>query len=161
LEELDMASHKPIFSLQNLNHGWWQADLADTDGSQGTTITVSSIPQEPFLPMLRAIRLLLLGSSESACIWWTEPGQYRWHFSRQGARLQIHIHWRGDSRDWSDEQAETILHIECNMLTFTKRFAHQLNQLNYQAQTPVVPQTDLQQLQDAIVAYTQAEPRYR
>jgi hypothetical protein len=90
---------KLAFSLQNLNHGWWQATLSDD--TQQATITASSVSGEPLLRLLWAVRLLLLGANESRCIWLEEPGQYRWLFSR--TQRQIQILWFDDAGNWSDE----------------------------------------------------------
>jgi hypothetical protein len=62
-----MSPKKLAFSLEDLHHGWWQAILSD--GAQQATITASSIPEEPLLPLLWAVRLLLLGAEESKCTW--------------------------------------------------------------------------------------------
>jgi hypothetical protein len=80
---------KPVFSLQKLHHGWWQAVLSDS--IHEVTLRASSVPSEPLLPLLWAIRLLFLGANESKCIWWEEPGQYRWLFSRRDEQIHIHI----------------------------------------------------------------------
>jgi hypothetical protein len=53
---------------KDLHHGWWQAVLSD--GTQQATIMASSFPEELLLPLLWAVRLLLLGANESTCTWW-------------------------------------------------------------------------------------------
>src|SRR5690348_1084331 len=60
---IPMSARKFDFSLQRFPHGWWAATLSD--GLQEATITASSIPSEPLLPLLWAVRLLLLGTSEA------------------------------------------------------------------------------------------------
>src|SRR6266568_7331105 len=101
-----MPSTKLFFSLQDLHHGWWVAMLSD--GVNEATIKASYIPAEPLLPLLWAVRRLLLGANDSKCIWWGEPGQHRWLFTRIEKRLQIHILWFYDGANWSDEKGETV-----------------------------------------------------
>ena len=161
-----MSSTKLVFSLQDLHHGWWQAVLSDD--TQQVTITASSIPEEPLLPLLWAVRLLLLGAEESTCIWWEEPGQYHWLFSRTEKQLQIHIVWFDDRRGFSEykgktivrseKKGKTVLRMECDLLVFAKRLAHQLSQLEYQEGKPPVPQEEYQKLKDAITVFEHAEP---
>ena len=152
-----MSSTKLVFSLQNLHHGWWQAVLSD--GTQRATITASSIPEEPLLPLLWAVRLLLLGADESKCIWWEEPGQYRWLFSRTEKQIQIHIVWFADGRGWSDEKGKTVVRLKCDLLAFAKRLAHQLSQLEYQEGKPVVTGEEYQKLKDAIRVFEGTNPK--
>jgi hypothetical protein len=140
---------KLVFSLQKLHHGWWQAVLSD--GIHEAILTASSVPSEPLLPLLWAVRLLLLGANESKCIWWEEPGQYRWLFSRIDEQIHIHIIWFDDTRDWSDDKGKTILSMECDLLAFAKRFSHQLGQLEYQEKTPAVTPQEHQKLKEAII----------
>src|SRR5260221_5075938 len=151
-----MSSTKLVFSLQDLHHGWWQAVLSD--GTQQATIMASSIPEEPLLPLLWAVRLLLLGADESKCTWWEEPGQYRWLFSRTEKQIQIHILWFADGRRWSDEKGKTVVRMECDLLAFAKRLAHQLGQLEYQEGKPAVAQEEYQKLKDAITLFERAKP---
>jgi|SRR5215467_7036049 len=150
-----MPPAKLVFSLQDLHHGWWQADLSDS--TQQATITASSVTGGPLLRLLEAVRLLLLGANESNCLWLEEPGQYRWLFSRTEKRLQIHIVWFNDARNWADEKGETVLLMECDLLTFAKRLAHQLGQLEYQGDDPGVTQEDYQKLKEAITAFEHAK----
>lgn len=102
-----MSASKFDFSLQKHHHDGWLAILSD--GLQEATITASSIPSEPLLPLLWAVRLLLLGNSEARCSWWEEPGEYRWLFSRQDGNVLIHILWFKDIAGWSDEKGQTVL----------------------------------------------------
>ena len=150
-----MTSTKPVFFLQDLHHGWWQAVLSD--GIQKATITASYTPQEPLLPLLWAVRSLLLGADESTCTWWEEPGQYRWLFSRTEKQLQIHIVWFNESRRQSDKKGETVLRMECGLLAFAKRLAHQLGQLEYQEGKAAVLQEEYQKLKDAITVFEHAD----
>lgn len=154
-----MSHTEFVFSLRDLHHGWWQADLSD--GIQQITMTVSSIPQEPLLPMLSALRLLLLGARASTCIWWEEPGQYRWLFSHTEHLLQIHIIRFNDSSDWSNEKGQTVLRMECSLLAFAKRFAHQLIQLGYREGKPAIDQEEYQKLKDAITVFEHANSTNR
>ncbi|HZT99097.1 MAG TPA: hypothetical protein VFA10_05525 [Ktedonobacteraceae bacterium] len=150
-----MSPAKFAFSLQDLHHGWWQAVLSD--GIQEVTITASYTPQEPLLPLLWAIRSLLLGADESTCIWWEEPGQYRWLFSRTEKQLHIYIVWFDEHRRLSDRKGEAILRMECDLLAFAKRLAHQLGQLEYQEGKAAVPQEEYQKLKDAITVFEHAD----
>jgi hypothetical protein len=84
-----MSATNFTFWLQKPHPRDWVAVFSD--GVQETIITASDIPAEPLLPLLWAVRLLLLGASDSRCSWWEEPGEYRWLFSRQGEKLFIHI----------------------------------------------------------------------
>jgi hypothetical protein len=118
----------------------------------------SSVTGGPLLRLLWAVRLLLLGATESKCIWLEEPGQYRWLFSRAEKQLQIHIVWFDDSRGWSDEKGETVLRIECDLLPFAKRLSHQLGQLAYQGDDSGVPPQEYQKLKEAITAFEHAKP---
>lgn len=151
-----MSATKLDFSLQDLHHGWWQAALSD--GSQQATITASSVTGGPLLRLLWAVRLLLLGANESKCIWLEEPGQYRWLFSRAEKQIQIQIIWFDDTGDWSDEKGKTVLHMECDLLPFAKRFSHQLGQLEYQEGNPAVPPQEYQKLKEAITAFEHTKP---
>ena len=146
-----MSATKLNFSLQRFPHGWWGATLSD--GLEEATITASSIPSEPLLPLLWAVRLLLLGTSEARCSWWEEPGEYRWLFSRRDESVLIHILWFKDIGNWSDEKGQTVLKMECDLLAFAKRFSQQLNQIGYQEKRPAVPEEDYQRLQEALVEY--------
>lgn len=152
-----MAPTKLAFSLRSLHHGWWQAVLSDE--TQQATITASSVPEEPLVPLLWAVRLLLLGADESQCVWWEEPGQYRWLFSRIEKQIQIHIVWFADSRGWSDEKGKTVVRMEGDLLAFAKRLAHQLDQLEYQEGKPVVAHEEYQKLKDALRIFEGAQPR--
>jgi hypothetical protein len=151
-----MSPTKLVFSLQDLHHGWWQAVLSD--GTKQVTLTASSVTGAPLLRLLWAVRLLLLGASESKCIWLVEPGQYRWLFSRTEEQIQIHIVWFNDVRDWSDEKGKTLLRMECDLLAFAKRLSHQLDQLKYQEGNPAVPLQEYQKLKEAITAFEQVRP---
>jgi hypothetical protein len=152
-----MSPKKLAFSLEDLHHGWWQAILSD--GAQQATITASSIPEEPLLPLLWAVRLLLLGAEESKCTWWEEPGQYRWLFSRTEKQMQIHILWfTGGRVGLSDEKGKTVVRLEGDLLAFAKRLAHQLSQLEYQEGKPVVAHEEYQKLKDAITVFEHAQP---
>lgn len=144
------------FSLEKLHHERWVARISD--GVQEAFITASSLPSEPLLPMLWAVRLLLLGASDARCSWWEEPGEYRWLFSRHDEQILIHVLWFKEIANWSDERGETILRMECNLLQFAKRFSHQLNQLSYQEGVPAVPPEDYQKFQEALGAYEQRKP---
>jgi hypothetical protein len=146
-----MPAPKLSFFLQNLHHGWWQAVLSD--GVQETTITASSIPIEPLLPLLRAVRLLLLGANEAKCSWWQEPGEYRWLFSRQDEQVLIHIVWFDSIANWSDEKGKTVLQMESDLFMFAERLSHQLGQLEYQEGSSAVPPQDYQKLQEAFAAF--------
>jgi hypothetical protein len=150
-----MSATKLVFSLQDLHHGWWQAVLSN--GFQEATITGSAIPEEPLLPLLWAVRLLLLGANASRCIWWGEPGQYRWLFSRTEQQIQIRIVWFANHQHWSDDKGKTIVHMECNLLAFAKRFSHQLGQLEYQNGSPAVVPQEYQRLKDAILLCEQKQ----
>jgi hypothetical protein len=150
---------KLIFSLQKLHHGWRQAVLSDS--IHEVTLRASSVPSEPFLPLLWAVRLLLLGANESKCIWWEETGQYRWLFSRRDEQIHIHIIWFDDTRDWSDDRGKIILRMECSLLAFAKRFSHQLGQLEYQEKTPVVAPQEHQILKEAITVLEYVKPKKR
>lgn len=130
-----MPTPKLSFFLQNLHHGWWVAVLSD--GVQEATITASSIPSEPLLPLLWAVRLLLLGASEAKCSWWEEPGEYRWLFSRQAEQILIHIVWFDSIADWSDEKGKTVLQMESDLLTFAKRLS--INWANSSIKRGVLP----------------------
>ncbi len=151
-----MAETTLLFSLQDLHHGWWQAVLSD--GLQQATLTASAVPEEPLLPLLWAVRLLLLGASESTCTWWGEPGQYRWLFSRTETQLQIHIVRFEDHRSWSNEKGKTVLRMECDVLAFAKRLSQQLGQLTYQNGSPAVAPQEYQRLKEAMMAYEHAHP---
>ncbi len=151
-----MPIPKLSFFLQNLHHGWWETVLSD--GVQEATISASSIPSEPLLPLLWAVRLLLLGASEAKCSWWEEPGEYRWLFSRQDEKILIHIVWFDSIAGWSDEKGKTVLQMESDLLTFAKRLSHQLGQLEYQEGSPAVPPQDYQKLQEAIAIFEHAKP---
>ena len=150
-----MAVTKFTFSLQKLHPRKWVAVLSD--GVQEAIITASDIPSEPLLPLLWAVRLLLLGTSDTRCSWWEEPGEYRWLFSRQDEKLFIHILWFQDMKDWSDERGKTVLRVECDVLSFAKRLSHQLNQLSYQEQRPAVPPQDYKHFQEMLSAYEQEQ----
>src|SRR5690242_1096852 len=113
-----MFPTKLVFLLQDLHHGWWKAILAD--GAYEATIIASDVPSEPLLPLLWAVRLLLLGAHEARCSWWAEPGEYRWLFSRQQEQIQIHIVWFNDISGRSDEKGKTVMKTECDLLTFAK-----------------------------------------
>ena len=58
-----MSTRKFDFSLQKLHRDKWIATFSG--GLQVATITASSIPSEPLLLLLWAVRLLLLGTSEA------------------------------------------------------------------------------------------------
>jgi hypothetical protein len=151
-----MPATKLVFSLHNLHHGWWQAVLSD--GLQEAIITASAVPEEPLLPLLWAVRLLLLGANASQCTWWGEPGQYRWLFSRTEQQVQIHIVWFADHQQWSDDKGKTMLRLECNLLTFAKRLSHQFGQLEYQNESPAVAPQEYQHLKEALLTYEQKQP---
>ena len=146
-----MSATKLGFSLQKLHQESWVAVLSD--GVQEAIITASSVPDKPLLPLLWAVRLLLLGASDANCSWWNEPGEYRWLFTRQGEQILIHIVWFQDIAGWSDEKGETVLRMECELLTFAKRLFHQLGQLKYQEGDLTVPPKDYQNLQEAILEF--------
>ena len=150
-----MSPPKLVFTLQDLHHGWWKAVLGD--GVHEATVTASHVPSEPLLPLLWAVRLLLLGANEAKCSWWEEPGEYRWLFSRHNEQVQIHIVWFDDFSGRSDEQGKTILKMECNLLKFAKRLFHQLGQLSSQEESLAVPAKDYQNLQEAIMAFENAK----
>ncbi len=151
-----MSPVKLVFSLQDLHHGWWQATFSDA--TQRVTITASSVTGGPLLRLLWAVRLLLLGASESKCVWLVEPGQYRWLFSRAKGQVHIHIVWFDDTRDWSDEKGKTVLRMECDLLAFAKRLSHQLGQLEYQESGSAVPPQEYQKLKEAITAFASTKP---
>lgn len=151
-----MSTTKLVFSLEDLHHGWWRANLSD--GTQQVTVKASSIPAEPLLPLLWAVRSLLLGADESQCTWWGEPGQHRWLFSRNEKQIQIHIVWFDGSRGRLAQKGETVLCMECDLLAFAKRLVHQLGQLEYRSGKSAVPQEDYQKLKDAITALEHALP---
>jgi hypothetical protein len=75
----------------------WVVASGSLRRSPQATITASSVPAEPLLPLLWAVRLSLLGADESKCTWREEPGQYRWLFSRTDKQIQPHIVWFDDS----------------------------------------------------------------
>ena len=150
-----MSAMKLGFSLQKLPHERWVAVLSD--GVQEAIITASSVPSKPLLPLLQAVRLLLLGVSESKCSWWNEPGEYRWLFTRRGEQVLIHIVWFKDVAKWADEKGETVLQMECDLLTFAKRLFHQLGQLHYWEGDLAVSPKDCQNLQEAIVKFEHAK----
>lgn len=150
-----MSATKFAFSLQKPHPREWVAVLSD--GVQEAIITASDIPSEPLLPLLWAGRLLLLETSDARCSWWEEPGEYRWLFSRQDEKLFIHILWFKNIAGWSDEKGKTVLHMECDLLSFAKRLSHQLNQLSYQENRPAVPPQDYQRFQEALSAYEQGK----
>lgn len=151
-----MSAMKFDFSLHKPDPRGWVATLSD--GVQEAIITASDIPSEPLLPLLWAVRLLLLGTSDTRCSWWEEPGEYRWLFSRQDEKVRIHILWFKDIAGWSDEKGKTVLRMECDLLAFAKRLLQQLNQLSYQEKRPAVPPQDSQRFQEAITAFEQAKP---
>lgn len=148
-----MSPTKFAFSLQKPDPRAWVAVLSD--GIQEAIITASDIPSEPLLPLLWAVRLLLLGTSDTRCSWWEEPGEYRWLLSRQDETLFIHILWFKDIAGWSDERGKTVLRMQCSLLSFAKRLSQQLNQLSYQEKRPAVPPQDYQLFQETLSAYEQ------
>lgn len=150
-----MSTRKFSFSLQKLGRQDWTATLSD--GVQEATITASSIPEKPLLPLLWAARLLLLGASAARCSWWEEPGEYRWLFMRRDEQFLIHIVWFKDIAGWSDEKGKTILRTECDLLAFAKRLFHQLGQIQYQEGDTSVPLKDYQSLQAATLKFEQAK----
>lgn len=150
-----MSARKFSFSLQKLEHKDWIARLSD--GVQEAIITASSIPEKPLLPLLWAVRLLLLRASDARCTWWEEPGEYRWLFTRQDEQILIHIVWFKDIAGWSDEKGKTVLRMECDLLAFAKRLFHQLGQLQHQEGDTSVPLKDYQSLQEAIREFEQAK----
>ena len=153
-----MSATKFAFSLHKPDPRGWVAMLSD--GDQKAIITASDIPSEPLLPLLWAVRLLLLGTSDTRCSWWEEPGEYRWLFFRQDDKLSIHILWFKDTAtSQSDEKGKTVLRVECDLLSFAKRLSHQLNQLSYQENRPTVPPQDYQLFQETLLAYEQGTRR--
>lgn len=151
-----MLAAKFNFSLQKPYHDEWIATLSD--GVQEAIITASDIPSEPLLPLLWAVRLLLLGTNDARCSWWEEPGEYRWLFARQNEKISIRILWFKVIADWSDEQGETILQMECDLLPFAKRLSQQLDQISYQQKSPAVPPQDYQRFQKAITTFELVKP---
>lgn len=150
-----MSATKPIFSLEDLHHGWWQATLSN--GTDEVVIKASSITEEPLLLLLWAVRSLLSGANTSKCIWLVEPGQYRWLFTRMEKLIHINIIWFDDTRNWSDDKGETVFRTEYDLLTFAKRLAHQLDQLAYRERSPAVAPQDYQKLQEAIATREQGD----
>jgi len=151
-----MSTTKFNFSLQKPSSDEWVAMLSD--GVQETIITASSLPSEPLLPLLWAVRLLLLGTNDARCSWWEEPGEYRWLFSRHNEKISIRILWFKVIADSSDERGETVLQMECDLLPFAKRLSQQLGQISYQQKSPAVPPQDYQRFQEAITAFEHAKP---
>jgi hypothetical protein len=153
-----MSATSFAFSLHKPAPRGWVAMLSD--GDQEAIVTASDIPSEPLLPLLWAVRLLLLGTSDTRCSWWEEPGEYRWLFSRQDDKLSIHILWFKDTAtNQSDEQGKTVLRMECDLLAFAKRLLQQLNQLSYHEKRPAVPPQDCQLFQETLSAYEQGKRR--
>lgn len=150
-----MSVRKLSFSLQKLGRENWATTLSD--GVQEATITASSIPEKPLLPLLLAVLLLLLGIPDARCSWWREPAIFSWLFTRQDEQLLIHIVSFRDGRRWSDEKGETVLQMECDLLAFARRLFHQLGQLQYQEGDTSVPLKDYQSLQAAILEFEQAK----
>ena len=146
-----MSATKFDFSLHKLHKDSWVATLSY--GTQEVTITASSIPSEPLLPLLWAVRLLLMGTSEARCSWWEEPGEYRWLFKRQDGNILMHILWFKNIARWSDEKGQTVLQMECDLYAFAKRLSQQINQLSYQEKRPAIPPHDYQLLQEALLIY--------
>jgi hypothetical protein len=150
-----MPATKFAFSLHKPHPREGVAVLSD--GIQEAIITASDIPSEPLLPLLWAVRLLLLGTSDTRCSWWEEPGEYRWLFSHHDEKLFIHILWFKGIAGWSDKKGKTVLRMEYDLLSFAKRLSHQLNQLSYQEKRPAVPPQDYQLFQEALSAYKQGK----
>lgn len=165
---------KLVLSLQDLPYeqesnypqGWYQAVLSD--GVQEATIKASSLLSQPLLVLLWAVRLLLLGATESTCFWWKgswyeEPEEHRWLLSRKNEQIQILlVRFSGSPLGrGADEKGKTVLRLEGDLLKFAKRLSQQLGQIAYQEDTksgdPAVPPRDYQQLKQAIVAFEQAQ----
>jgi hypothetical protein len=79
-------------------------------------------------------------------------------FHAKMKKILIHILWFKDIAGWSDEKGETVLRMECDLLTFAKRLSQQLNQLSYQEKSSAVPPQDYQHFQEAITAFEHAKP---
>ena len=60
-----MSATPFAFSLHKPAPRGWVAMLSD--GDQEAIVTASDIPSEPLLPLLWAVRLLLLGTSDTRC----------------------------------------------------------------------------------------------
>ncbi|GHO75750.1 hypothetical protein KSD_35210 [Ktedonobacter sp. SOSP1-85] len=126
-----------------------------SDGIQEATIPASF--EGDLWTLIFPVRILLWGANESRCSWRGDPGEYRWLFLRQDDKLFIHVLWFKEYLSRSDEQGETVLQIECDLLTFAKRFSQQLNQLDYQ-ENPSAPLPEVNKdLQASIKAYEQTK----
>ncbi|BCL79063.1 hypothetical protein ccbrp13_15280 [Ktedonobacteria bacterium brp13] len=148
-----MSATKLVFTIQKPSPDRWIAVLSDS--VQEAIITASSVPKPPLVPLLWAVRLLLMGASDAKCSWWNEPGEYRWLLTRQGEQVMIHIVWFQDIAGWSDEKGETVLRMVCYLLPFAKRLFHQLGQLQYRDGDMTVPLNEYCNLQEAILVFEQ------
>lgn len=148
-----MSATKLVFTIQKPSRDCWIATLSD--GVQEAIITASSVPEPPLVPLLWAVRLLLMGASDAKCSWWNEPGEYRWLFTRQREQVVIHILWFRDIAGWSDEKGECVVRIVCDLHPFAKRLLHQLSQLQYRDGDLTVPLNEYHKLQEAIQAFAQ------
>ena len=147
-----MSSTPVVFSLRNRDECWWEVLLSD--GVHEATISASSVRSKSLLVLLRAVQLLLQGASSAKCSWDAAYGEYRWRFSRQEKQILIHILWV----DEMGMKRKTLLHMECDLLTFARELLSQVGQFPdpENEESPSVLPKDAQHFQEAIRAFEQA-----
>lgn len=147
-----MSSTQIVFSLRNLDGGWWEVSLSN--GTNETTLTASSIPSKSLPSLLKAVRALLQGAKAAQCSWEEAYGEYRWRFSSQDKQVLIHI-LRFDEMG---VKKQTLFRMECDLLTFAKALLPQIGQFQYQDDDgPAVSDKKYQNFQKALITCEQAE----
>lgn len=78
------------FAYRLVGVGWGEATVSQ--GEREATIAVSYL-SDALGDLTTAVVALLGGAEEQTVRWLAEPGEYRWHFAREGARVRVRLMW--------------------------------------------------------------------